>query len=312
MHDRESNEPILLSIIVLTYNRRELVVQCMKSIYENLSEIDDNYEIIVVDDHSTDGTYETLQKAFPDIILIQHKENMLPCKGMADGIENARGEFIVRIDDDNILKNHCIRNLLKIVVANKEVAFCGGISYDQYGNLTTNIGTIYTNILKRRKLPYNKITGSADSSVYEVDVVDNLYIFRRETVELSTYRLSCVLFPWIYEDTYFQLLAKTANYKIIVEPSAVSVHHIRGSSLSERETYYYIRSKALLLRAVYGLSGLKLGLIFSFFFFSTIGTIPLYERQISRWPVLIKAVIGGARSGMTFKHQALNSLRLQK
>ncbi len=311
MNYSSSDERVLLSIIVLTYNRKELVAQCLNSIYDNMLEIECNYEIIVVDDHSTDGTYEMLKKSFPHVIIIRHEENKLPCVGMSDALEIARGEFVIRIDDDNILKDHCIKNLLELVIERKDVAFCGAISYDQCGNLTTNIGYLYTSILKRRRLPYDKIKNNDELSAYEVDIVDNLYIFRREIIDLSIFKMSCVLFPWIFEDSYFQLRAKASGYKVMVEPRAASVHHTRKSTLNAKEIYYYTRSKALWLRSVYGMKGFKLGLIFSFFLFSTIGTIPISEYQISKWPTLIKSVILGARDGITFNAQALDNFRLQ-
>jgi len=103
------NESPLVSVIVLNYNAGELLLNCIdsltKSSYSNL-------EIIVVDNISKDGSQIKCKEKFPDIKLIQNKENLGYCGGNNIGIRNANGKFIVILNPDTIVDSNWIKELI--------------------------------------------------------------------------------------------------------------------------------------------------------------------------------------------------------
>ncbi|WP_340104025.1 glycosyltransferase family 2 protein [Rhodohalobacter sp. 8-1] len=94
----------LVSIIIPTYNRPELLRRAIKSA---LDQTYPNIEVIVVDDHS-DNDLEQLQKEFPTVSFFRNSENRGGCFSRNRGIEKSTGEFINLLDDDDELMSEKI------------------------------------------------------------------------------------------------------------------------------------------------------------------------------------------------------------
>ena len=99
----------LVSIIVLNYNAGDLLLNCIKSIKESSYE---NIEIIVVDNISSDGSQIKCQKKYPEIKLIQNKENLGYCGGNNIGIQASKGEFIVILNPDTVVEPNWLDELI--------------------------------------------------------------------------------------------------------------------------------------------------------------------------------------------------------
>ena len=102
------SEP-LVSVIVLNYNAGELLLNCIDSLKKSRYE---KLEIIVVDNISTDNSQVICKERFPDINLIQNKENLGYCGGNNIGITNAKGEFIVILNPDTIVEVNWLDELI--------------------------------------------------------------------------------------------------------------------------------------------------------------------------------------------------------
>jgi len=99
---------ILTSIIVLNYNAGKLLIDCVQSL------INTNYhklEIIVVDNISTDNSQKICKEKFPEIKLIENKENLGYCEGNNVGIRNAKGKFIVILNPDTKVEPNWLKEL---------------------------------------------------------------------------------------------------------------------------------------------------------------------------------------------------------
>ena len=92
-----------LSVIAPVYNETDNVDPLCRKLQESLSRLKRSYEIILVDDGSTDGTWEKLRQqaaANPHLRLIRLRRNFGQTAAMSAGIDNARGEIIVMLDAD--------------------------------------------------------------------------------------------------------------------------------------------------------------------------------------------------------------------
>lgn len=92
-----------LSIVVPIYNEVENVQPLCEQLYETLSSIDRSYEVILVDDGSTDGTWEKLQSLvsrYPHLCLIRFRGNFGQTAAMSAGFRQAQGDVIVTLDAD--------------------------------------------------------------------------------------------------------------------------------------------------------------------------------------------------------------------
>jgi len=107
--DTENGKP-LISIVILNYNAGDLLLNCVKSVFETNYK---NYEVIVVDNVSTDNSQKKCKKKYEKIQLIENTENFGYCEGNNIGIRNAKGEFIIILNPDTIVESNWIDELLK-------------------------------------------------------------------------------------------------------------------------------------------------------------------------------------------------------
>ena len=99
----------LVSIVILNYNAGDLLLNCVESVFKTKY---DNFEVIVVDNASKDGSHNKCKEKFGKICLIENKENLGYCEGNNVGIRKARGGFIVILNPDTIVSPEWLKELL--------------------------------------------------------------------------------------------------------------------------------------------------------------------------------------------------------
>ena len=90
-----------LSVIILNYNVRYFLEQCVLSVKNATQNL--RAEIIVVDNNSPDDSCQMLKERFPDVILIENKENSGFPKGNNIGVHIASGEYICILNPDTVV-----------------------------------------------------------------------------------------------------------------------------------------------------------------------------------------------------------------
>ena len=101
----------LVSIIILNYNANQLILDCIESITKTNYE---NFEIIVVDNASTDNSHIKCKEKFEKIRLIENEKNLGYCEGNNVGIKNAKGELIVILNPDTIVHPDWLSELIRV------------------------------------------------------------------------------------------------------------------------------------------------------------------------------------------------------
>ena len=105
----KSNLNPLVSIIILNYNAGNLLLNCVDSVFKSTYP---NFEVLVVDNISTDNSHIVCKKKFEKIHLIENKENLGYCEGNNVGIRNANGEFVVILNPDTIVEPNWLNHLM--------------------------------------------------------------------------------------------------------------------------------------------------------------------------------------------------------
>jgi glycosyltransferase involved in cell wall biosynthesis len=124
----------LVSVVMPCYNAGPYVGQAIASI---LGQTYQNLELIVVDDKSTDDSVSIINKYLgKKVILIKHDKNFGICKTLNDGIKNSRGEFIARMDADDISDPYRLERQIEVMLDDIDISVVGtGINFiDQEGN----------------------------------------------------------------------------------------------------------------------------------------------------------------------------------
>lgn len=100
---------IKTSIVILNYNTKDITVDCVKSVVKNTKKID--YEIILIDNGSTDGSQSVLGKLATKnkrIKFIKNKKNLGFSKGNNVGLKKAKGEYVLLLNSDTIVRGNVI------------------------------------------------------------------------------------------------------------------------------------------------------------------------------------------------------------
>jgi len=122
----------LVSIIVVNYNGKHFLEECFTSL-ENSDYPRDNYEVILVDNASSDGSVEFTRLRFPKIRILQLDANYGFCKPNNEGARIARGKYIVLLNNDTVVTEWWLSELMKATSTDDKVACCASkiLYYDK-------------------------------------------------------------------------------------------------------------------------------------------------------------------------------------
>ncbi len=129
MHD------VAVSIIIVNYNTRELLRNCLASVYEKTSDI--SFETIVSDNGSKDGSIEMVRKEFPQVILLENDANLGFGTANNRGLEIAKGRYIFYLNSDTVLLNNAVRTFFDYWESHAEPESIGALGCnltDEKGN----------------------------------------------------------------------------------------------------------------------------------------------------------------------------------
>lgn len=96
-----------ISVVIVNYNTRELLSDCIRSIIDHTSDI--NYEIIVVDNDSHDGSVEMLRASYPGVKTVEAGANLGFGKANNLGMQQASGKYYLLLNSDTLLLNNALK-----------------------------------------------------------------------------------------------------------------------------------------------------------------------------------------------------------
>ncbi len=121
-----------LSVIILNFNVSKFLEQCVLSVQESIQTID--AEIIVIDNNSTDNSCQMMKKRFPNIKLIENKENSGFPKGNNIGVAQAKGDYICILNPDTVVAEDTFIKVLDFAKSKQDIGIVGCHLIDGTGN----------------------------------------------------------------------------------------------------------------------------------------------------------------------------------
>ena len=227
-----------VSIILVNYNTCDLTLNCIKSIYEKTKDV--SFEIIVVDNNSSDNSCEKIMECYPEIILIKNKENkgFGAANNIAIKISNAK--YIFCLNTDTVLINNSIKIMFDFMEKNTNVGACGGTllkedltlgnSYAPFPSILNSLSISW--ILKQIKKKFKK---KEEIFIKEVDMICGADIFLRKAL-LDDIGVFDEIFFMYYEEADLCYRIKKNGYKIKYLPTAKIIHYGEKSSKSSWST----------------------------------------------------------------------------
>ncbi len=112
-----------VSIIVVAWNVRELLYNCLESVYNETKGV--SFEVIYVDNASKDGSAEMVRKKFPKVKMIENEKNEGFIKATNEGIQIAEGRYVLLLNSDTIVLDNAIAKTVKFADEHPEAAVVG-------------------------------------------------------------------------------------------------------------------------------------------------------------------------------------------
>ena len=125
---------IKLSITIVSYNTKNMTLACLESVYQQQND-GKFFEVIVVDNASRDDSAEAISKNFPQVTLIESKENLGFAKANNLAAEQAKGEYLLLLNPDTVVLNHAIDKLLSFAESFAAEHIWGGRTLSGDGTL---------------------------------------------------------------------------------------------------------------------------------------------------------------------------------
>ncbi|NEO83615.1 MAG: glycosyltransferase family 2 protein [Spirulina sp. SIO3F2] len=197
---------MFLSIVIPTYNRRPILEKCLRALEQQTWHAD-RYEVVVVDDGSTDGTVAWLQTEtaqFPHVVLVQ-QDHQGPAAARNLGVEHAKGDTIVFIDSDLVVTDVFLQSHVTALQTGGDHAFT-------YGRVINT-----ANFEDPTAEPY-KVTDF--SAAYFA--TGNVAIAKQWLIEAGLFDTEFQLYGW--EDLELGVRLKKLGLKLIKCPEAVGYH----------------------------------------------------------------------------------------
>lgn len=246
-----------LSVIIVNYNAKKLLTGCIQSIYENTSGI--NFEVIVVDNASRDGSCDTVAADFPQVGLIRNKENMGFGRANNLGLSNARGEHILFLNCDTKITGPSLPSMVAAARKKSDLGAMGVALYNSesdtepqpcYGRFPsvwrllrwcTFIGGIFP-------LAKDKAVPPRDGGLVKTDVVSGacLFVPRKVIEKVGIFDENFFMY---FEEFDFCRRLKKAGYNVYFFPE-VKIVHYRNQSASSSE-FSGRKQKVLMGAALY-------------------------------------------------------------
>lgn len=262
----DAGAPVDVSVILVSYNTRELTKQCLASLREKTRGV--SCEVWVVDNASRDGSAAMIRECFPDVKLIENGENLGFGRANNRALLRARGTYCFLLNTDTLLRNNAVRIFFEYMESHPGIGACGGNLVDANGAPVASFGyrpTPETMLL--RKTPWKLLRPRRNRAVkrYEQDidrtvcqpvgfiVGADLFLRRRA---LDAAGLFDERFFLYYEETELQHRIAQAGWGIQFVPEAEIVHLVGKSTPSEQKARMMYRSRILYFRLCFGpLSG---------------------------------------------------------
>ena len=227
-----------VSIVVLTYNNLELNKECIQSVLQKTAY--PNYELIILDNQSTDGTIEYLKELqkedYPTVRIIFNDENSGFAGGNNKAIEVSEGEYVVLLNNDTVVTRGWLSNWVKHFVNDTKVGMIGAVT-NSIGN-EAMISVQYHNKSELASFAY-QYTSSHRNEVYrDIDRIAMFAVMIRRDIINEYGALDDSYKVGMFEDDDYAMVVKKAGYDFYLAED-VFIHHVNNASFKKLESDEY-------------------------------------------------------------------------
>jgi len=237
-----------LSIIIVNFNTCELLKNCLDSVYLHTKDL--NFEIIVVDNASSDNSLLTVKEKFPHVKLIENSKNVGFARANNQGIEISTGKYILLLNSDTLLINNVLPNLVALLEKKQNFGIVGPQVLNEDKSLQFSFGNfpgiqaelertfLLENRLTRKRMLNDKRIFAQDA--FPVNWVSGCCLMIRRNVYEKIGGLDEQFFLF-NEEADWCLRALKAGWPTCYDPGSQIIHY--GGKSTQKNYYTFVLSR---------------------------------------------------------------------
>ncbi|MBI4336089.1 MAG: glycosyltransferase family 2 protein [Candidatus Omnitrophica bacterium] len=235
----------LVDIIILNFNQEADTAECILSLRRSNYK---NYNIILVDNNSSDGSGFRLKERFKDIVFLRNGENLgfaAGCNlGLRHSLENSQGGYVLFLNNDTVVGESFLSELLGVAETEKSIGIVGAVSY--YYALPDNVHMAGHKFFWW--LGIQGVLREIGPRLEEVQSVSACCMLVKKEVFRKIGLLDERFFIY-YEDADLCLRARRAGFKVAAARDAKVWHKINKifGTKTAKEYYIYARNQPLFM-----------------------------------------------------------------
>lgn len=254
-----------LSIIIVNWNTRAMLLDCIGSVYRNAP--GGLFELIVVDNGSTDGSVEAVSRAYPGVILIANTVNEGFARANNRALGRMLGRYAVLLNSDTIIREGALERLRSFMDAHPDAGMCGpqllnadNTRQKSHGRFPSVPGEFMSRSLMRVAAPrtYRRLVEEQrgnGSEPFRVDfIIGACMVARKEAIAQAGMLDEAYFF--FYEEIDWCWRMKNSGWRVYHVPDA-EIYHLGGGST--REVSLRARAESWRSRYLYFQKSLSLG-----------------------------------------------------
>jgi len=226
----------LISVIVLNWNGLHHLQGCFSSL---MSQSFQDFEAILVDNHSSDGSVAWMRERFPTVRIIELDANAGFCSGNNAGIRAASGEYVALLNNDVQVDKHWLAELYKAIEEHPEAGFCSSKikDFSRHDLLDSTGDFLYSTGFPGKRGHLQRDEGQYDRQEYVFSACAAAALYRRSM--LDEIGLLDPDFYMMAEDLDLGFRAQLYGHKCMYVPSAVIYHKVGASIGTRSATWLY-------------------------------------------------------------------------
>jgi GT2 family glycosyltransferase len=236
-----------LSILIVNYNVKYLLEQCLLSVFESNRRFDT--EVIVVDNHSTDGSIEYLRPKFPEVIFIENKSNLGFSKANNQAYKLSKGEYVLLLNPDTLLGENTLTKVCDFMDTHSKAGAAGVKMLNGFGKFQPEskrgFPTPWASFCKTfglaRLFPQSRLFGKYnlkyldENGVHQVDILVGAFMLLRRKVIEQTGLLDESFFMYGEDiDLSYRITKQGYNNYYLPYP----IIHYKGESMKKDDIKY--------------------------------------------------------------------------
>lgn len=224
------------SVIIPNWNGQQLLRDCLSSLVKQSFK---DFEIILVDNNSTDSSLEYVRKNFPEIKIIKLNKNFGFAKAINEGVKHSTAEYVAFLNNDTSVDKKWLENLIKCADNHSEVISVNSKMLNFYNRkIIDGVGILINEVGQAKSIAWQEEdAGQYDKEQYIFGATGGGSLFKREDfIKVGLFDESYFMY---FEEVDFAFRTQFLGYKSIFCPQAIVSHKHKATAKKKPQYIEY-------------------------------------------------------------------------